>query len=145
MSARTLMGIARTVHAMAVGRLDYAPDRKTHGRVDDWRSYAAELLAHPEARYRGDCDDCAYTAAELAIRLGIPADQVRVVTVDTQMRGNTQVVDHMVCALGPVGKAPLIIDNLCPDGPVRWDMLDYTWGAGMRASEPGIWRATDAG
>ncbi|MFV3126129.1 hypothetical protein [Niveispirillum sp. KHB5.9] len=138
----SLTDIARTIHAMAVGRLDYASDTDTAGRPDDWRSHAAALLAQPGARYRGDCDDCAFTAAELAVRLGIPAAEVRVVMVDTQQRGNPKLVDHMVCALGPADGAPLIIDNRAPDGPVRWDLLDYTWGDGMRASEPGVWRAT---
>lgn len=139
----SLMDIARTVHAMAVGRLDYAPDLQTHGRADDWRSYAAELLAQPDARYRGDCDDCAITAAELAVHFGVPANAVRIVMVDTQKRGNPAASDHMVCALGAAGVASLVIDNRVTAGPIRWDMLDYTWGVGMRASEPGTWRATE--
>lgn len=137
-----LIALARDVHGLAVGNLDYRPDRATTGRADDWRSHAAAILQDPRQHYRDDCDGCAITAAELALTRGLPADQVRIVMVDTQQRGLPGVVDHMVCALGRNGDDPLIIDNCHPDGPVLASTLPYTWGPGMRASEPGVWRDT---
>lgn len=140
-----LIDIAAQVHAAAVGRLNYASDRDTAGVPDDWRSHAQALLADPSVRYRDDCDGSAITAAELALAAGLPADQVRIVMVDTQARGSADVIDHMVCTLGPAGTNPWVIDNCHPTGPVRASHLRYTWGAGMRASEPGVWRRTIQG
>lgn len=140
-----LIDIARQVHAAAVGRLDYTSDRDTLGVADDWCSHAKALLDDPAIRYRDDCDGAAITAAELALHAGLPADLVRIVLVDTQARGQVDVIDHMVCALGPAGSTPWVIDNCHPEGPVRAAQLPYTWGAGMRASEPGIWRQTVLG
>lgn len=140
-----LIDIARQAHAAAVGRLDYASDRDAVGVADDWRSHAQALLADPTARYRDDCDGSAITAAELALNAGLPADQVRIVLVDTQARGRPDMIDHMICALGPAGVDPWVIDNCHPEGPVRASQLPYTWGAGMRASEPGTWRRTVLG
>lgn len=137
-----LIAAARRVHALAVGNLDYVADAKTTGRADDWRSHAALLIQNPTARYKGDCDDCAFTAAELALHFGVPANAVRVVMVDTERRGDPKVVNHMVCAIGIDGEDPWIIDNCWAHAPMRVADLAYTWGSGMRASEPGVWRAT---
>jgi predicted transglutaminase-like cysteine proteinase len=134
--------VAREVHRQAVGNLDYRPDMTTTARPDDWRSHAWFILADPRHRYRDDCDGCAITAAELALAAGVPPEHVRIVMVDTKRRGDPQLIDHMVCALGVNGDDPLIIDNCQPAGPVLASTLPYTWGAGMRAAEPGVWRTT---
>lgn len=140
--APSLIALAREVHGLAVGNLDYTPDPVTTGRSDDWRSHAAAVLQDPRHRYRDDCDGCAITAAELAMAKGLPADQIRIVMVDTQARSDPSIIDHMVCALGQNGDDALIIDNTCPAGPVLASSLPYTWGRGMRLNEPGVWRTT---
>ena len=92
--------------------------------TDQWRSFAKDVLAGKA--WKGDCDDLASTACELAYRLGVPLKALWFANVSSK---RTTKIDHMIAFAKIEDRLYVIGDTFGPcylatqmsHGPTRGD------------------------
>lgn len=86
-----------------VNRWPYRPDQDTYGRRDHWAT-PLEFFANS-----GDCEDYAIAKYVTLRRLGVPADDLRMVVLQDTSRG---IAHAVLVARATAGADWLVLDNL---------------------------------
>lgn len=115
------------IHRKVLRLFRWAPDQETFDRWEYWSSFADDVQT--DKPFVGDCDNFALTCAEVLLREGYDAEDVRLALCWTETGEY-----HAVCVCKGI-----VLDNR-RRFTVHWGKLPYKWDKGMRLSEPGTWR-----